>query len=138
MTREERNAYLYDLELRFTLAALRRNVFFKHPAYESEREYRFLQIHQAIVGETIETGVRRRGEEIVRFRVLNWLAAAREALSAVIVGPASVDLPGPRLRAREWLDAAGLQQVPVKGSTLPYRAFDPPCPSSATPTPSSS
>jgi hypothetical protein len=124
MTSEVLRTYFFDLEIRFTLAALRRNVFFKHPGYSSEREYRFLQIHRAVVGETVETEVRERGNEPVRFRSLNWLAEAPDALQTVIVGPASVDLPGAHLRAREWLDAVGLQRVPVRDSAQPYRAFD--------------
>jgi hypothetical protein len=137
MTSEELRTYFFDLEMRFTLAALRRNLFFKHPAYLSEREYRFLQIHQAFVGETVETEVRQRGEDTVRFRSLNWLAEAPEALRSVIVGPASVGLPGPRLRAREWLDAVGLQDVPIRDSGLPYRAFDASCPTLGASMPSS-
>lgn len=127
MTSDELRTYFFDLETRFTLAALRRNVFFKHPAYSSEREYRFLQIHQAFVGATIEAEFRQRGEEQVRFRSLNWFAQAPDALVSVIVGPASVGLPAPALRAREWLDAAGLPHVPVRNSDLPYRAFDASC-----------
>ncbi len=123
MTKADRRAYLFDLEIRFTLAVLHRNVFFKNADYKSECEYRFLQIHQAVVGESVETEKRQRGGETVRFRALNWLAEAREALSAVVVGPASVSLPGPHIRAREWLDAAGLTNVPIRDSKLHYRAF---------------
>jgi hypothetical protein len=137
MTREELRTYFFDLETRFALAALHRNVFFKHPAYGAEREYRFLQIHQAFVGEPVQTEVRKRGEEIVRFRTVNWLSEAPEALRAVVVGPASVGLPGPRLHAREWLDAVGLQHVPIRDSALPYRAFDTSCQNSEMTTPDS-
>jgi hypothetical protein len=124
MTQEEVGTYFFDLEMRFTLEALHRNMFFKHPAYESELEYRFLQIHQAFAGESVATKTRLRGEETIRFRELNWLAETPESLVAVIIGPASVGLPGPRMRAREWLDGAGLQHVPIHDSKLPYRAFD--------------
>lgn len=124
MSSDELHAYMFDLEVRFTLAALGRNTFFKHPAYSPEREYRFLQIHQAFVGATVEAEFRQRGNEQVRFRSLNWLAQCPDALTSVIVGPASVDLPGPTLRARQWLDLANLQHVPVQSSELPYRAFD--------------
>jgi Protein of unknown function (DUF2971) len=123
MTRETLRTYFFGLELRFTLAALHRNVFFKNPAYRSEQEYRFLQIHQAFVGAPVEAEVRQRGEETVRFRSLNWLAEAPQTLMAVIVGPALADLPGPPLKAREWLDAAGLKDVPVRRSARPYRTF---------------
>ncbi len=124
MTEEDLRAYFFDLEMRFTLAALYRNLFFKHPAYSSEREYRFLQIHQAFAGKEVDAQLRHRGEELVRYRTLDWLAQAPQALNAVIVGPASVGLPGPALRAREWLDAAGLPDVPVRNSAVPYRAFE--------------
>jgi hypothetical protein len=123
MTSDELRTYFFDLETRFTLAALHRNIFFKHPGYASEREYRFLQIHQAIAGEPVEVETRQRGDTEVRFRSLSWLAEAPDALSAVVVGPASAGLPGPRLRAREWLDAAGLPHVPIRDSGLPYRTF---------------
>jgi hypothetical protein len=124
MTSDELRAYIVSLDVRFALGALHRNLFFKHPGYSSEREYRFLQVHQAFEDQPVETQLRQRGNETVRFRSLDWLAKAPNALQAVVIGPASVGLPAPRLRAREWLDAAGLQHVPIRDSELPYRAFD--------------
>jgi hypothetical protein len=123
MNSDELRTFFFDLETRFALAALRRNIFFKHPAYVSEQEYRFLQVHQAFVGKGVETEVRQRGNETVRFRALDWLAKAPEALNAVVVGPASVAASGPALEARKWLDVAGLGNVPVRNSGLPYRAL---------------
>jgi hypothetical protein len=41
------NAYMGELQMRLTPHTLRAPLFYKHEAYEYEKEYRFLQIHKA-------------------------------------------------------------------------------------------
>lgn len=122
MSRTEVNAYMTHLQMAFTLAALRRNIFFKHGGYRPEAEYRFMEVHQFGVAPP-DLGHRDRNGEKVIHRHLPWRALAPEALKAVAVGPASKERPAAIERARTALKRAGLPDIPIVPSTLPYKSF---------------
>jgi len=89
---------------------LRAAVFFKHEAYENEREYRLLQTYMA----------RTQNPEI-RHIELDWKSTVPRALKAVIVGPGE-DQENRRQCAQNYLRSLHSESVTAVCSAIPYRA----------------
>jgi len=95
-------------------------IYFKHPAYKSEIEYRFLEAFSADASPSVCWRARRNA--LIRYREFDWRNAAPRALKEIIVGPA--DQGNARRFANECLcwhpDAENVAIIP---SLIPYKAF---------------
>ena len=78
-------AYLADLYTWLSVYALRFAVFFKHPAYANEREYRFLETYGADV--TPPVSFRARPYSLISYREFNWKSVNAAALREIVIGP---------------------------------------------------
>jgi len=97
-------------------------MFCKHRAYESEEEYRFLQIHSA--GTTPTVNYRSRSYSLIKYREFDWRSLAAKALKKVFIGP-SADKPKALQFARDCLQKAGFDDNDIEliKSEIPYRAL---------------
>jgi hypothetical protein len=110
----------YMNELLTTLAShvLHAVLFFKHPAYTNEKEYRFLEVHRADA--MPPHGLKDRPYSLIRYREFAWRSAAA-ALKEIVVGPA--DRSGKTLQfARDCVREFGVKNVDPTQSKIPYRA----------------
>jgi hypothetical protein len=114
------NVYMAELQMLLTLHTLRAALFFKHEAYENEREYRFMQIHRAD-SPPPEVKVRARPYSLVKYREFDWKAVASGALKQIVVGPAA-DYEKASQFARDCLRLFHARGVGITRSRIPYRA----------------
>lgn len=114
------NAYMGELQLCLTMHALRIALFFKHAAYENEKEYRFMQIHRADVPPP-EVKVRARPYSLVGYREFNWRKVAADSLKQIVVGPAA-DYEKASQFARDCLRLFQAGTIDITRSEIPYRA----------------
>jgi len=78
--------FLRGLTLRLALGCVNASVFFKHPAYKGEREYRFLQLHR--FDDKLEAvKFRKRSYRLVKYMEFGWRGPAADSLQAIIAGP---------------------------------------------------
>lgn len=112
--------YMAQLSLLLSMHCLRTALFFKHEAYENEKEYRFLQLFR---GDQLPSGVRRRyrSYEMVQYAEFPWRDLCVGALKRIVVGP-SADRPKALRFARECVSAFHTVPVDVIYSEIPYRA----------------
>lgn len=114
------NIYMNELSVYLSVHALRASLFFKHKAYEHEKEFRFLQLHQADMPPEIRQ--RYRSYELVRYREFDWKRLQAGALKQIIVGPAA-DCSKATKFATDCMNVFGIQDVEIVCSTIPYRAL---------------
>jgi Protein of unknown function (DUF2971) len=114
------NEYMKELSITLSLHALRASLFFKHEAYENEKEFRFLQIHRADLPAP-EVKRRYRSYELVKYREFDWRQVQSRALKQIVVGPAADSRKATRF-AKECLAAFNSGAVEVTQSAIPYRA----------------
>lgn len=97
-------------------------MFFKHGAYENEKEYRFLQIHSA--GTTPIVNYRSRPYSLIKYREFDWRSLDEKVLKKIFIGH-SADKPKALKFARDCLKKAGINDVDVEliESKIPYRAL---------------
>jgi hypothetical protein len=81
------NSYMSQLDFWLTYHALQAMLYFKHEAYKSEEEYRFLQIHRADEAPAVK--FRQRPYSLVRYREFDWKSKASAALRQIVVGPSA-------------------------------------------------
>jgi Protein of unknown function (DUF2971) len=110
------------LTLRLALGCVNASVFFKHPAYTSEREYRFLQLHR-YDDELKAVKFRQRPYQLVRYMEYAWKDVACDALKCVVAGPAS----DPVMAKQYAIDCLKsfmpdkFDQIRIDRSKIPYR-----------------
>jgi hypothetical protein len=118
---EDANEFWRELSVLLTLHSLHLATVFKHKAYASEREYRFMQF-QAI-GSPIEGLKHRvRGYETIPYIEFDWRAEASNSLRHITIGPAADES-----RASEFIyrcvEEFKIQPVPtISRSSIPYRS----------------
>jgi hypothetical protein len=95
-------------------------LFFKHPGYLAEQEYRFLKLFPGGYVPPPEALLRKRGDTEVRYRAIDWRALAPDSLKVIRIGPAA-DFDAERSRIEQLLDALGLSHVDIVRSPIPYR-----------------
>jgi len=109
-----------DLSIAFMTYVTNTAIYFKHPAYKSEMEYRFLEAFSADASPSVSWRARR--NELIRYREFDWRTVAPRALKEIIVGPA--DQGNASRFANECLcwhtDA---ENVTIIRSSIPYKAF---------------
>jgi len=110
-------AWLYTW---LTVYILRVALFFKHEAYENEKEYRFLQYYAA---EEVPPSVklRTRSYTLIRYREFDWRSVAATALKEIVVGP-SADHEKACQFARDCVHSLHTETVRITCSSIPYRA----------------
>jgi hypothetical protein len=110
-----------QLSVSHAVNVIRAGLFFKHEAYHTEEEYRFLQIFPA-TQEAPNVKVRGGKDGLVRYREFDWRSVAPYALKQVVIGPAaSVD--DAKRFVNECLNADDITAgVEVVQSPIPYRA----------------
>jgi hypothetical protein len=112
--------YFAKLMTAFSLPIFTSSLFFKHKAYENEKEYRFMQLIQADKPPG-NIKYRKRPYSLARFREFDWRSVAGSALREIVIGPAA-DRPIARRFAEECLRAYHEPGVEIKGSKIPYRS----------------
>jgi hypothetical protein len=115
------NAYIKHLSVCFSVLVFWVSLYFKHPAYMNEAEYRFLQIQR---GDRPAEGVKSRSRPhgLVRYVEYDWKQFAPGALKEIIIGPAA-DRRKSETFARDCLRLFGIDEasVDVRFSSIPYR-----------------
>jgi hypothetical protein len=114
------NAYMMELQMLLSLHTLRVGLFFKHQAYENEKEYRFMQIHPIDLCPK-EVKVRSRPYSLVRYLEFDWREVAPDALREILVGPAA-DRQRASQFAQDCLRSFHVGNVKIGFSQIPYRA----------------
>jgi len=116
------HAYMMDVLTLHAMNVIRGVMFFKHPAYKNETEFRFQQLFRR---DRPAPAVKYRQRELslVRYREFDWRAAAPHSLKNIIIGPAAEQANAARF-VRDCLTAfhANANDVKIVRSTIPYRA----------------
>ena len=105
-----------------SLKALNAGLYFKHEAYRSEQEYRFLEAHpvdQLVPG----VKIRYRPYSLIRYREFDWRQVAPGALKQIVIGPAA-DRQKAHQFAGDCLRSFHSGNVKIGQSGIPYRAGD--------------
>jgi hypothetical protein len=110
------SAFLHALSVQTSNAILYTAMYFKHPAYEIEREYRF----QHVRGIDDTRGVVTAGERC--FFEFDWRSHDADLLTDIVIGPAG-DQELASLYARDLLHGARIdpRKVRIQHSAIPYR-----------------
>jgi hypothetical protein len=112
--------YMEMLRIELALQIFRTALFFKHPAYADEHEYRLMQVHQF---DKPPTGLKFRSKPytLLRYREFDWRTPAPEAVKRIVLGPAS----DPRIAFRFANDCfrayAPTANHTISRSNIPYR-----------------
>jgi hypothetical protein len=116
---EVNKAYIVELYVSLSIHALRAVLFFKHEAYNNEKEYRFLQIFKT---EPIpEVKFRKRPYSLTRYREFDWRSVAEGSLRQIVIGPAAETEKASQF-AKDCLAAFHHGNVEIVRSKVPYRA----------------
>ncbi len=122
MSESELGSYLVELQSLLAIHTIGTSLYFKHPAYKNEQEFRFLEMHgTSFLPDDIKH--RFRSHEMVRYREFDWKqTSSGSALRKIIIGPAAN-----RDRARQFvsdcLAAFNITGVEIEHSGIPYRAM---------------
>lgn len=122
LSNEDINEYMKSLSINISVPTIRAALFFKHPAYLNEQEYRFLQI-RSIDASKDDVKTRTRGYSTICYIEFDWRSVASEALTEIAIGPAA-----PIGEARSFVEDSCRrflvkpENVRVRISDIPYRA----------------
>jgi hypothetical protein len=115
-------SYTAQLAISFLVEAAHAGIFFKHPAYRTEQEFRFLETYSVDTPPSVERRARR--NSFVEYREFDWKGLAPGGLKRIIVGPATDQVKA----AQFATDCLRLyhpepKSVIIGRSTIPYRAM---------------
>jgi Protein of unknown function (DUF2971) len=110
--------YMSELLVKICLPFLRAALFFKHPCYSNEKEYRFFELFRADA-DVPDVKHLPRGYRLTRYREFDWRAVAAHSLKGIVVGPAASSKA--RQFAKECLERFHIGTVKISRSKLPYR-----------------
>ncbi len=115
-TLPETREFLTKISVELASFMLEASLYFKHPAYLNEKEYRFLKIckHNASQVKT-----RYRPYELIKYTELNW----EGTLQSIMVGPAA-NQPKAKRFAEDCLAEFDITGVTVDCSDIPYRSHE--------------
>lgn len=111
--------FMTELSIMLAVHVARLSLFYKHPAYSHEQEYRLLHLHRADLPAP-EVKIRTRESAQVRYREFDWRASAPDALNRIVVGPAA-----DKDKAVQFVQGclhAHRRDVKITMSKIPYRA----------------
>ena len=99
---------------------LRVALYFKHSAYEMEREYRFLTTKNK--KDTTEVRLRPRNYELIKYIEFDWKSAGADVLKKIVIGPAA-NFEKSKEFAEECLRRAGFDpaRIEITQSKIPYQ-----------------
>jgi len=109
-----------DLYTWLTVYLLRAALFFKHAAYATEKEYRFLESYGADA-QPPDVKLRARSYSLVEYREFDWRGVAAGALKRIVAGPAADHQEAARF-ATDCLRSCNAESVVIIRSGIPYRA----------------
>jgi len=112
-------SYMTDLSVSLMTHMVNAALFFKHEAYDNEKEYRFLQMYRA--GEPPEMKRRARRYSLIKYKEFDWKSGAVGALQRIVVGPAA-DREKARDFAEDCLRLFYSGTTTITHSDIPYRA----------------
>lgn len=118
---ELQREYFARLGARFTAHVLSISLAFKHTAYENEREFRLMKLRRSGYAPLQDVKLRSHPYALGRYVEVDWRAASPTALKEIIIGP-SANRDQAEGLALDCMWAFELPRVPVKHSTIPYRA----------------
>jgi hypothetical protein len=113
-------AYMQELRISLALQVFRTALFFKHPAYVNEQEYRFMQLYP-INRPPTAVKFRSRPNMLLRYQEIDWKSVAPDALKDIVIGPGTEPRIGGRFVddcLRAYFPTA---QPHVSLSGIPYR-----------------
>jgi len=115
------HAYMGDLLVYHSMDVIRCVMFFKHEAYQNEKEYRFQQLFRRDKPAP-DVKHRRRGTSLVRYREFDWRKHAPGSLKKIVIGPAADRAKAVRF-AKDYLATfhANPNDVELVYSKIPYR-----------------
>ena len=115
--------YKDAFSIAFMTYATNAAIFFKHTAYENEKEYRFLETFNIDAKTTVE--LRYRPYSVIRYRNFDWRIAAPSALKRILIGPGADQKKATQF-AKDCLDLfhPDAKNVQIVCSQIPYRVFD--------------
>jgi hypothetical protein len=122
LTRPVLDQYNRALRISLALQVYRTALFFKHPAYFSEQEYRFMQINP-ITNPPTGLSFRSRPHMLLRYLEFDWKTLNSASLKQIIIGPGTEPRMGGRF-AYDCLKAyfpVTTLPVSVVPSAIPYR-----------------
>jgi hypothetical protein len=95
-------------------------IYFKHTAYENEKEYRFLETFSVDAKPKVE--LRYRPYSVIRYRTFDWRSVAPGALKRILIGPAA-NKSEATLFAKDCLNLfhPDSTNVQIDYSLIPYR-----------------
>jgi len=121
LSEDQFHIYLSTLSKELSARLIHIALFFKHEAYIHESEFRFLQIYRGDIPAP-ELKLRPRRYQMVEYREFNWSPIKETALKKIIVGPAAEPKKSIEF-AKHYLDKAGIKNVEIELSKIPYRSF---------------
>lgn len=115
------SSYMTDLSVSLMTHTVNAALFFKHEAYDNEKEYRFLQTYR-FDALPLEMKLRARRYSLIKYKEFDWRSVAAGALKQIIVGPAA-DHEKASQFARDCLRLCNAETVVITRSGIPYRAI---------------
>jgi hypothetical protein len=97
------------------------SLYFKHPGYGNEREYRFLKLQK--IADLNRIMYRPRNYQLIKYLEFNWNSTGPRVLKKIVIGPAA-DYKQSRQFAEDCLRACGIDMatVEITQSEIPYRS----------------
>jgi hypothetical protein len=122
-TAEQLREYLVSLFTSLGVTVVHGALFFKHPAYRNEAEYRLLQMRGT---QSTDEGVKYRAKRsmLVPYIELDWAAEQPIAVAEIVIGPSnarSKDKTETFVRECLARSALDLSTVPIRHSAIPYQ-----------------
>ena len=113
------NAYMGKLAVMLASHAMHACLFFKHPGYRNEQEYRFLKVFEA---DQAHVGIkaRMRPYSLVKYLDFDWKENNSGTLKRIVIGPAADSEKASRF-AKDCLRMFYSGSVSVDRSQIPYR-----------------
>lgn len=114
------DSFMTDLSVSLMTHTVNAALFFKHEAYDNEREYRFLQAYRHDAPPS-EMKLRARRYSLIKYKEFDWRSVSAGALKRIVVGPAA-DHEKASQFARDCLRLCHAETVEITRSGIPYRA----------------
>jgi hypothetical protein len=110
------------LSVMLSMQVISASLYFKHPAYENERERRYLRMHRD--DEPVkDLKLRMRNDALVSYVEFDWKSLGDDAVKEIVVGPAAQSGVGERF-VRDCLRAFSFdpKKIKIRKSEIPYRS----------------
>ncbi len=115
------NAFTMELSVLLSINVLQAALYFKHKAYENEKEFRFLQLY-GTDAPSLEVKQRFRTNELVRYKEFDWKHLQAGVLKQIVIGPGA-DRKKATQFVTDCLTAFEIGNVEIQHSNIPYRAI---------------